>query len=95
RDDKIRRHVITEIMCNSQVIKGDVREKFDIDFDTYFAEAFPRLEPFICDGLLTLEADRLVIHDAGRLVVRNIAMAFDAYLPQDLTQGKPLYSRTV
>lgn len=95
QDDKIRRYVITEIMCNSQVIKADVQDKFDIDFDTYFADAFPQLEPFIYDGLLTLEKDRLLVHDAGRLVVRNIAMAFDAYLPEDLKQGKPLYSRTV
>jgi hypothetical protein len=29
------------------------------------------------------------------LVIRNIAMAFDAYLKPEASQEKPIYSRTV
>jgi coproporphyrinogen III oxidase-like Fe-S oxidoreductase len=41
-----------------------------------------------------LELDRIVILDAGRFVLRNIAMCFDAYLPK-MAKGKPIFSRTV
>jgi oxygen-independent coproporphyrinogen-3 oxidase len=32
------------------------------------------------DGLLTITDDAIVVTDKGRLLVRNIAMTFDAYL---------------
>lgn len=94
-DDKIRRFVITELMCNSRVLKAEVTEKFGVDFDSYFAESTPKLQEFIDDGLLTLLPDRIQVHEPGRLVIRNIAMAFDKYLEQDRKQKKPLYSQTV
>ena len=31
----------------------------------------------------------------GRLLVRNLAMAFDAYLPEQQRAGRPMFSRTV
>jgi coproporphyrinogen III oxidase-like Fe-S oxidoreductase len=31
----------------------------------------------------------------GRFLLRNVAMIFDAYLPGQRTQGRPLFSRTV
>ena len=31
----------------------------------------------------------------GRLLVRNVAMAFDAYLPEQQRAGARLFSRTV
>jgi hypothetical protein len=31
----------------------------------------------------------------GRLLVRNIAMHFDAYLPEQQKSGKPMFSKTV
>lgn len=94
-DDRLRRHVITEIMCNSRILKEEVQRRFEIDFDGYFSDALARLEPFIEDGLVSLLPDRIQVHDIGRLAVRNIAMVFDAYLPADQQQQKPIYSRTV
>ena len=94
-DDKLRRYVITEIMCNSQVLKEDVQQRFKIDFDTYFQDALSQLEPLNEDGLVSVLPDRIQVHDAGRLVVRNIAMAFDAYLQADQQGKEPRYSRTV
>jgi len=94
-DDKLRRYVITEIMCNSRVLKEDVQQRFKIDFDTYFQDALSQLEPLNEDGLVSVLPDRIQVHDAGRLVVRNIAMAFDAYLQADQQGKEPRYSRTV
>lgn len=95
KDDKIRQFVITEIMCNNRVLKEEVTRRFSIDFDEYFAGFETKLEPFVMDGLVEILPDRIEISDAGRLVVRNIAMEFDAYLEKDRQREKPIYSRTV
>ncbi|UCH84831.1 MAG: coproporphyrinogen III oxidase, partial [Candidatus Latescibacterota bacterium] len=94
-DDKLRRHVITELMCNNRIIKADVEKRFGIHFDTYFAGSLAKLDEFVRDQLLTVSADRLTVHEAGRLVIRNIAMVFDRYLDEEQDGGKPTYSRTV
>ena len=46
------------------------------------------------DGLLELNDDSLQVTNQGRLFIRNIAMAFDAYLSSKQSQeGK--FSKTV
>ena len=94
-DDLLRQHVITEIMCNNRILKRDVDRKFGISFDTYFADLPEKLNEFVLDGLVSLQPDRIEVCEAGRLVIRNIAMAFDAYLKPEASQEKPIYSRTV
>ena len=57
-----------------------------------------RLVTFVDDGLLVDEGDTILITENGRLFIRNIAMAFDAYLPRDsrpTTAKQPRYSKTV
>ena len=94
-DDLLRQHVITEIMCNNRLLKRDVEQKFAITFDSYFADVPEKLNEFALDGLVSLQTDRIEVSEAGRLVIRNIAMAFDAYLKPEATQEKPIYSRTL
>ncbi len=94
-DDLLRQHVITEIMCNNRILKRDVEQKFGIAFDSYFADVPEKLNEFVLDGLVLLQPDRIEVGEAGRLVIRNIAMAFDAYLKPEGSQEKPIYSRTV
>ncbi len=94
-DDHIRQYVITELMCNNRVIKSKVQERFSIDFDRYFAEDLPKLSAFVEDDLVQLLPDRIQVSETGRLVIRNIAMAFDAYLGKEQAKGQPIYSRTV
>ncbi len=93
-DDIIRQHVIMRLMCDMELDKHEVEKKLGIDFDKYFASAFPKLESFVNDDLLELTNDRIVVKGMGRLVIRNIAMAFDAYL-EKMMKEKPIFSRTV
>ena len=79
-------------MCNLDLPFSHVEAAHGIRFADHFARELDALRPFERDGLLTIAADRLTIHPAGRMVVRNIAMAFDAYLGQTPQQR---YSRTV
>ncbi len=94
-DDQVRRYVITEVMCNNRVLKSEVQRRFGVEFDTYFSKALEKMKPFVDEKLVSLEPDRLQIHEAGRLIIRNIAMAFDAYLEADQQKKEPMYSRTV
>lgn len=93
-DNIIRQHVIMRLMCDMELNKRDIEEKFQINFDEYFANAFPKFEEFVNDGLLELADHKIIVKGMGRLVIRNIAMAFDAYL-EKMMKEKPIFSRTV
>jgi oxygen-independent coproporphyrinogen-3 oxidase len=96
QDDVERRWVIGRIMCH-----GELRaEEFGAAFGRPFAESFaPELEslgPLITDGLVDRAEDgSLVVMPLGRLLVRNVAMAFDAYLAEQRKAGRPIFSKTV
>jgi len=91
RDDQIRRRVIMKLMCDLELDFGALSRELAIDFGDYFADALERLQEPADDGLVVLGPGRLAVTDAGRLLVRNLAMAFDAHLDQ----GKSRYSRTI
>lgn len=94
KDDQIRKRVIMRLMCDLELDISSVEKEFGIEFGEYFAPALAALEAFVGDGLVVLSADRIEIVGAGRLLLRNIAMCFDAYLDA-MTKTKPMFSRTV
>jgi oxygen-independent coproporphyrinogen III oxidase len=63
-------------------------------FDEYFRSSLPKLQPFITDGLVTVTNEKIIVHGMGRLVIRNIAMCFDAYIDRMMAE-KPIFSKTV
>ncbi len=79
-DDVMRRDVITRLMCHFVLYKAEIEELYGIRFDETFADALEDLKPMEADGLLSLYPDRIEVCPLGRLLVRNIAMPFDAYL---------------
>ncbi len=93
-DDHIRKHVIARLMCDLELKKSDVEKLFSIDFDEYFEEALEQLETFVDDDLVEHTLNGIRIIGNGRLVLRNIAMCFDAYL-DTMQKEKPVFSRTV
>ncbi|MBS1271507.1 MAG: Oxygen-independent coproporphyrinogen III oxidase [Candidatus Marinimicrobia bacterium] len=95
REDQIRRWVITRLMCDFELHPSEVEEAFDIDFNDYFAEDLPGLEPFIDDDLVVYQGDVIKVNPLGRLLIRNIAMSFDSYLKREKKEETPTYSRTV
>jgi oxygen-independent coproporphyrinogen III oxidase len=93
-DDRIRKHVIMRLMCDLELDIRDVEGRFGIVFGEYFAGSRQALRLFVEDGLVEVRTDRLAVVGAGRLVLRNIAMCFDAYL-EKMSGSKPIFSRTV
>jgi len=94
RDDELRKFVIMRLMCDLELDKREVEQKFEIIFDEYFADALAKLDEFLTLGLLSLRHEKIIIEESGRFVLRNIAMCFDAYLKK-LSKEKPIFSRTV
>jgi oxygen-independent coproporphyrinogen III oxidase len=94
-DDQVRRHVITQLMCNFHLDGADVGRRFAIDFPAYFARELAELrEGPVRDGFLEMDGVRLDLTAKGRLFVRNVCMVFDRYLREKKTE-KPVFSRTV
>ena len=93
-DDMIRQYVIMELMSNFKLDIKRFEKEFDIDFKTYFADAIEALKPFAEDGLLKMDEEHIVCSETGTLLIRNIAMPFDAYMKKHATSQKT-FSKTV
>ena len=94
-DDQIRRTVITQLMCNFDVDVEAIEGRFGISFRSYFAPELAALAAGpAAHGFVAIRPDRLEVTTRGRLFVRNICMAFDAYLGSK-PQARPAFSRTV
>lgn len=92
-DDLLRRDVIMTLMCDFSVDKREIEHRYGIVFDEYFDDVPERLKEMLDDGLVRISDDSIEVNGMGILVIRNAAMAFDAYLPTQL--DKPIFSRTV
>jgi len=79
-DDKLRREVISQLICHFDLTYANIENAFSIKFTDYFANELMALIPMQTDGLLTLFANGIKVLPAGRLLIRNICMVFDSYL---------------
>lgn len=79
RDDQIRARVIEEIMCVGCVDWRRLGADYGIDAAAYFAPEQAELERFAATGIISHDAERLVVTPQGRLLLRAVAMVFDAY----------------
>lgn len=91
-DDIIRRDVIMQIMSNFRLDFSEIEEKYHIDFANYFGMELIGLLPMQQDGLLEIKRGRLEVTPLGRLLVRNIAVAFDTHI---LKEGNRTLSKTI
>ena len=85
-DDKLRREVISQLICHFDLSFANIEQAFSINFSAYFANELLALQPMQADSLLTLSADGIKVLPAGRLLIRNICMVFDRYLAQKQQQ---------
>ena len=85
-DDKIRRQVITNLICHFELDFKTIEQQFNVDFAVYFASELASLGDMQKDGLLKLSNTSIQVEVAGRLLIRNICMVFDKYLAQQQQQ---------
>ena len=93
-DDQIRQFVIMELMSNFKLDIRRFEKLFNIDFKTYFADALLALKPFVDDELLVMDENHIECSQTGTLLIRNIAMPFDAYMKKH-TKSSKTFSKTV
>ncbi|MEW8314873.1 MAG: oxygen-independent coproporphyrinogen III oxidase [Candidatus Thiodiazotropha endolucinida] len=87
RDDRLRRDVITRLICHFSLSMADVEKHWNIVFEEYFANEIESLQGMVADGLLSIDDDEIKVLPRGRLLIRNICMQFDAYLSSKQSQG--------
>jgi oxygen-independent coproporphyrinogen-3 oxidase len=91
-EDKLRRVTIMRLMCDLGLDYGAMSKLLGLDFEQHFARELDSLEDMEADGLLVKTAQGVVVSDLGRLLIRNIAMRFDAYA---MTRKENRFSRTI
>jgi len=78
-EDKIRRTTIMRLMCDLGLDYDDMSKRLALNFKEHFACEIESLHDMESDGLLVKTPVGLIVTDLGRLLIRNIAMRFDAY----------------
>jgi len=81
-----------DVMCNLGVSFSRIEEEFGINFEDYFERELEELRELEEDGLIELKDRRINILPVGRLLIRNVAMVFDAYLK---SKKELKFSRTI
>jgi oxygen-independent coproporphyrinogen III oxidase len=92
-DDRVRRAVISSLLCHGVVAIAEVESAYGIRFREYFADALEGLSACAADGLVEMSDAEIRATPLGRVFLRNLAMPFDAYLDRQLE--KPIFSRTL
>jgi len=96
RDDLERRWVISRILCHAELRAREFEEAFGRSFRAAYPAELEALAQPARDGLVGIDLDgSLRVMPAGRLLVRNLAMPFDAYLPEQQRSGERMFSKTV
>ncbi|MGA9333785.1 MAG: oxygen-independent coproporphyrinogen III oxidase [Rudaea sp.] len=82
-DDLIRRELIGDLMCHGRLDIDAFAQRHRLDFPVYFADSLAQLATLQDDGLVELSREKIMVTSRGRLLLRNIAMCFDAYARSD------------
>ncbi len=93
-DDRLREDAIQQLMCHGEIDIEAIQQRHAIDFDVYFADALAALQPLQDDGLVLVGSRRIRATSRGRLLLRIIAMCFDAYLNSPQT-APARYSKAI
>jgi oxygen-independent coproporphyrinogen-3 oxidase len=77
-DDLVRAEVIQALMCRNRVDFEPIERRFGIRFGDYFERELAQLRKLAADGLVEYDPCGIAVTPRGRLLMRVIAMAFDA-----------------
>jgi oxygen-independent coproporphyrinogen-3 oxidase len=93
-EDELRAELIQSIMCSGRVDFYDFERRFGIRFDEHFGRELARLAPLAADGLVRLHEYGFTVTPRGRLLLRVVAMVFDASF-QRLEDQARRFSRVI
>lgn len=90
-EDKERKWIIQNLMCGFRLNFERFEQEFHRPFNQKYEAELKTLNRLQEDELLEVSKDGVEVTELGRVFIRNIAMAFDAYL----NKGPATYSKTV
>jgi oxygen-independent coproporphyrinogen-3 oxidase len=93
-EDELRAELIQAIMCRGRVQFGDFERRFGIRFDSHFRREMAALAALAADGLVDLGEYGFTVTPRGRLLLRVVAMAFDASFQRAEAQDRR-FSRVI
>ncbi len=96
-DDQLRRHVITELMCNGVVDLAEAASRFGFPGSEMFAdEVATLLSPggLVEEGLATVDGSTVGATELGMLFVRRLASVFDVHTARR-SDERPVFSKTI
>ena len=91
-EDILRREVINQLICNFVLRMPVIEKQFGIVFRDHFSQEMQELQPMQEDGLINISNDTITVTPAGKLLIRNICMVFDAYMR---AQKEQRFSRVI
>ena len=80
------------LMCDLGLDYAAMSKLLGFDFKAHFACELASLDDMEADGLLVRSPQEVAVTDLGRLLIRNIAMRFDAYAS---VRKENRFSRTI
>ncbi len=93
-EDDLRRAVIQALMCRLRLDLGELEHEFGVEgLDRRFAREWETLRAFEAEGFCRVDERSVEVLPKGRLFLRHLAMAFDAYLER--SPERPRFSQTV
>ncbi len=96
QDDVMRRFAINRVMCLFRLDLGEIQQKFgDLARRALEGSMEGKVDELVRDGLAAFDGRLLQVTPLGQLLVRNVAMMLDAYLPRHEKDRSPTFSRTV
>jgi oxygen-independent coproporphyrinogen-3 oxidase len=84
QDDLYRRAIIQSLYSYGYINIESFEDEFSIQFHNYFAKELKKLDRLTADRLIASRDERLItLSPLGQLLVRVVASAFDAHIPED------------
>ena len=103
-DDDLRRAIIQSLMCRMRLDLDEIEEELQVTgLEQRFEREFEELRTFEAEGLCAVDKRLVRVLPRGRLFLRHLAMAFDAYLDRSPASSQsapsngatPRFSQTV
>jgi oxygen-independent coproporphyrinogen-3 oxidase len=92
-DDVVRRAVIHDLLCQSEIVIPYFEAQWGIQFSEYFGPDVAQLHDLQVDGLVEVTPQDIRITPKGRFMARIVAMRFDRYLREARSSAK--YSKVI
>jgi len=94
-EDKIRRTTIVRLMCDMKLDFDAMSELLGIGFTEYFSKEILGLHDLAADGLIVMNRGGIEVTPIGRILIRNIAVRFDATRAHAETTPKRQFSNSI